>query len=198
MTKFRILLTSAAAVAGFVASSSEAAVLYCKDGGINLTSTPCISYKNDGIYSQQGGGDTETAVEAAIKAATGQTVDIFKYGKSDDNAALFSISGNGINPSTWDVLNNTISIKYISVKSSDSFSLRAFAGNGVNFGSFSTAGITNNNGKQQAMSHITFWYTRQAVNAVPEPATWAMMLTGFGLIGLSARRRQGKAQTAAC
>jgi hypothetical protein len=27
---------------------------------------------------------------------------------------------------------------------------------------------------------------------VPEPATWAMMLTGFGLIGLALRRRSVK------
>ena len=27
-------------------------------------------------------------------------------------------------------------------------------------------------------------------NAVPEPATWAMMIVGFGLIGAAARRRQ--------
>jgi hypothetical protein len=27
--------------------------------------------------------------------------------------------------------------------------------------------------------------------AVPEPATWAMMLLGFGAIGLSMRKRRG-------
>lgn len=30
----------------------------------------------------------------------------------------------------------------------------------------------------------------QAVAAVPEPATWAMMIAGFGMIGFAARRRQ--------
>jgi hypothetical protein len=32
--------------------------------------------------------------------------------------------------------------------------------------------------------------------AVPEPATWALMLGGFGFAGLSLRRRQSKLQTA--
>ena len=31
--------------------------------------------------------------------------------------------------------------------------------------------------------------TFAAANAVPEPATWAMMIGGFGLIGAAARRR---------
>jgi hypothetical protein len=29
--------------------------------------------------------------------------------------------------------------------------------------------------------------------AVPEPATWAMLLAGFGLVGVSARRRRALA-----
>lgn len=34
------------------------------------------------------------------------------------------------------------------------------------------------------------------VGGVPEPATWAMLLTGFGAVGFAARRRRGVAQTA--
>ncbi|HEX5377755.1 MAG TPA: PEPxxWA-CTERM sorting domain-containing protein [Phenylobacterium sp.] len=33
-------------------------------------------------------------------------------------------------------------------------------------------------------------------NAVPEPATWAMMITGFGLVGMSIRRRRALGLTA--
>ena len=29
-----------------------------------------------------------------------------------------------------------------------------------------------------------------AINAVPEPATWAMMLLGFGAVGFAMRRRR--------
>jgi hypothetical protein len=33
-----------------------------------------------------------------------------------------------------------------------------------------------------------------AVGAVPEPATWAMMLLGFGAVGYSMRRRKATVQ----
>ena len=34
-----------------------------------------------------------------------------------------------------------------------------------------------------------------AVPGVPEPAAWAMLITGFGLVGLAARRPRGSTQT---
>jgi hypothetical protein len=36
-----------------------------------------------------------------------------------------------------------------------------------------------------------------AANAVPEPATWAMLISGFGLVGFAARRRRQMVQVAA-
>jgi hypothetical protein len=37
------------------------------------------------------------------------------------------------------------------------------------------------------------FYLRQAQPGVPEPATWAMLITGFGLVGFAARRRKAQA-----
>ena len=36
----------------------------------------------------------------------------------------------------------------------------------------------------------------EAVEGVPEPATWAMLILGFGLVGAAARRRNGQAMVA--
>lgn len=40
-------------------------------------------------------------------------------------------------------------------------------------------------------------WNRAVPAAVPEPATWAMMISGFGLVGAAARRRRSKALVAA-
>ena len=39
------------------------------------------------------------------------------------------------------------------------------------------------------------WLVRGAANGVPEPAAWAMMLAGFGLVGSAMRRREKVAVT---
>lgn len=45
-------------------------------------------------------------------------------------------------------------------------------------------------------TYLTATFLTAAVGPVPEPATWAMMLMGFGLVGFSLRaRRNGKVTT---
>jgi hypothetical protein len=47
-----------------------------------------------------------------------------------------------------------------------------------------------------SISNLTFSATVADVAAVPEPATWGMMLLGFGLVGAAARRSKRTAVTA--
>ena len=54
---------------------------------------------------------------------------------------------------------------------------------GADVGAFSSLRLTSGTN--------AFEIDNVAVNsAVPEPATWAMMLLGFGAVGFSARRRR--------
>lgn len=191
-------LTSALMAAA--APASGAVVLYCSSGpGIDLVQNGCVSgtAKNypgggDGIYSNAGGGDSLAAVQAAITSATGVApVGLSLYGKSDENAALFALTG--VSPAgqsgTWNVLDDSILIKYITVKAANSFALYEFSGNGTNADAFTTLGLLNNGGQRPNVSHISFWQAGGTA-AVPEPATWALMMFGFAGIGLGMRRRK--------
>jgi len=44
---------------------------------------------------------------------------------------------------------------------------------------------------------VAFEFDSIAAGAVPEPATWAMLITGFGLVGFAARRRRSMVAIAA-
>lgn len=199
MTKYLLGLAAIASTAALATPASAAAVLYCSSGpGIDLVNDGCISGTassypggGDGIYQNAGGGDPLAAVQAAITAATGVApVGLALYGKSDENAGLFNLTGLSGQSGTWDVLDNSILIKYVTVKAANSFALYELPGAGANLGSFSTAGILNNGGNQPDVSHISFWQASVTQSAVPEPAAWLTMLLGFGLIGGMLRNRK--------
>jgi hypothetical protein len=55
---------------------------------------------------------------------------------------------------------------------------------------WSTIGLSDGNSNLKNVSHIAFFGTQAAPPAVPEPATWAMFLMGFGAVGYSLRSRR--------
>ena len=57
-------------------------------------------------------------------------------------------------------------------------------------------GLFGGNGSYQSFSPSSFTIAA-AMGAVPEPGTWAMMLTGFGLVGVLLRRRRSRVALAA-
>lgn len=72
-----------------------------------------------------------------------------------------------------------------------------FAGGAITFGfAMRAAGVTDGNGNPvegDASGVLRADNFRIAINAVPEPATWAMMIAGFGLVGAAMRRRTARA-----
>lgn len=175
---------------------------YCKAGpGIDLVNDGCVSGESqfypdggDGIYSNAGGGDAEAAVEAAILGATGSAVDISLYGGSDNDPGLFSMTGVPGTGGTWDVIDDSVMIAYITVKAANSFSL--YDVQGANSGTWSTAGLrVKNKDSQPTVSHIRFWLgpvtdpgNPDPPNATPLPGTLALL--GLSVLGLVARRRR--------
>jgi hypothetical protein len=88
---------------------------------------------------------------------------------------LGSFTGAGATSGTF-TINPGYAIDYFAVKYSDQFTLYNYNGQTT----FTTDG-------QHGLSHLVFFGTQ---TAVPEPATWAMMLLGFGGIGIAMRRRR--------
>ncbi len=114
--------------------------------------------------------------ELAYNALMNPDITLNWIAKTDDaNFASFgTFSGLGKTSGTF--LLPGWNLDYFAVKAGPQFWLYEF--NGTNNWS-----IPGKNG----MSHIAFFGTK-SVSAVPEPATWAMMLVGFGLIGAALRR----------
>ncbi len=109
--------------------------------------------------------------------------------KTDDaNFGTFgSITGStGTSSGTWSLPGWTVD--YIAVKASNGFVLYQLAAPGSS-GSWDTFDIPFNQNPHN-MSHIAFFG-----QPVPEPAQWAMMIGGFGLVGGVMRRRKDGTQT---
>ena len=75
-------------------------------------------------------------------------------------------------------------VSYYAVKAGDFFDLFEIAPS-TTF-NWSTSGISVGSGQTPAISHLLYFGGRAAV---PEPASWAMMIVGFGAIGAAMRRR---------
>jgi len=60
-----------------------------------------------------------------------------------------------------------------------------------------TGVVIHNNTDPAGTGYDTISFTPSVTNSVPEPATWAMMLTGFGGLGAMLRSRRRLALTAA-
>ena len=55
---------------------------------------------------------------------------------------------------------------------------------------------TGGTGSTSTFGYVAQFRAAEAAGAVPEPATWAMMLLGFGAVGGAARHRRRRTATA--
>jgi len=185
----KLLAVTAIGAAGLLAAPASAAIVLVgtyvgndcsgKGGFSNCYATP--------NGTQQGAVDSGSP--AIIKFSS--------KGKDDDISTNFSslIDGSEF------IINYTMSINtlgftytpdagdpnihYFAVKQANGFAL-FYDSNPI------TSGLINLSEyfpKNPGFSHITF-FNSGSTSAVPEPSTWALMLLGFGAVGLSLRRRK--------
>ena len=122
---------------------------------------------------------------------------VLKYiGQSDGGFGTISGSATSGGWSTPGYL-----VQFLAVKASNEFVLYKLA-TPASSGFWNTFNITNKRGIAQGLSHLTYFGIADdgggdgAGGVVPEPATWALLLSGFGMVGFASRRRRAAAVAA--
>lgn len=119
------------------------------------------------------------------KPAAGPDITLNYLGDTDAGfPGLFT--GAGGTAGSWSL--NGYLVDYVAVKAGASFVLFKLA-SPASSGAWSTVGLTNKQGQLQNLSHLAF-FGSAATAAVPEPASWAMMIGGLGMVGGTMRRRK--------
>jgi PEP-CTERM motif len=166
--------------AGTVVDSQFAGLTFSLSGGPSTATAPIVGYgffdsvlslNNSGVYGLNTNGyPTGSLLTVDFAAATGGISFTFhNYG-----------SGNGSVASFYDASNTLIGS--LAVDGGGAFSAYNFGGSGVRKLVFS-------NGSNGNFDWI-FGIGQLTYGAVPEPASWAMLIAGFGLVGAVARRKR--------
>jgi hypothetical protein len=153
------------------------------DGNINSSSSGNNSYTNaQNAYNAYNNTHPSANPDISLTA----------LGASDDAGfkKIGSITGAGTSAGTW-TLNGFVA-SFLSVKAGNNFVLYQLA-TPASSGTWDTFDLPYKN-NPPALSHLVF-FGQAATGAVPEPATWAMMILGMGAVGFAMRRRRKNVTT---
>lgn len=164
---------------------------------VTVVAGECISVANangckfTGNIAPSTVGDTQTEYNTYNNTHPTANPDIvLNYlGKSDSGFGTFT--GGAGTSGTWSTPG--FLVDFLAVKASNFFVLYKLA-TPASSGTWNTFNITNKKGVPHGLSHLAFFGGVDPdfdPNGVPEPATWAMLLSGFGMVGFAARRRRG-------
>lgn len=173
-------IAGAALAAAFVAAPASAStvVIGSCDSVSDGDAQGCLFSGNISGNPNPNNVNSYKNAEAAYNALAFPDITLNFITASDEGnfSSFGSITGNGGNSGTFSLPG--YALQYYAVKAGNEFVLYQYTGSN----SWQTAG-------RQGLSHIAFFGVR---SAVPEPGTWALMLLGFGGVGVSMRRRRAK------
>ncbi len=201
MSKLSIFVASAFAALTVAAAPASAVAT------INVVAGNCVSVTDakgclfTGNAAPQTAADIPLAYNAYndVQLSAGPDIMLDYLYKSDDNGFTGTVTGT--TSGTWATLD---AVSYVAVKAANYFVLYKLAAPAKS-GSWSTFDIPFNR-NPHGLSHLTFFSAPGGtdvnegggdtggggsdVGAVPEPASWALMIAGFGMIGTAMRRRK--------
>ncbi len=190
--KTKLFLAAAAIVFG--AMPATAAPIFVVSAAQCINVAHANGCKFDGNMGNQAHADeTEAAYNLFNNTNPSADPDITLnfFGQTDG-----SFAGNGQTSGTWAT---SFFVEFLVVKASNEFVLYKLA-TPAKSGFWNTFNITNKKGVPHGLSHLAFLGSDgfdPDGGGVPEPATWAMLLSGFGMVGFAARRRRGLTSVAA-
>ena len=207
----RLLLATSTIVAAFSAVPAAAVTTV-----VTFTGASCSTACANGSFISQNNGDTANidvgyrATSAVGNAATAETSLRYWQNSYSNSEAAYSQSSFGevrfdtltagtltldsVDFGGWP--NAVRNIQYrvydlsYTLLTSGSLDTNALALSTVAFGQNSTSGLIfqyGQDGFNGGIQNVTFSF---ASGNVPEPASWAMLIAGFGLTGAAMRRRQ--------
>jgi hypothetical protein len=106
--------------------------------------------------------------------------------KSDDPGKAGTLTSGGTSTASGTWATPGFLVDFIAVKSSNDFVLYKLAAP-ASSGSWNTLDIPYGKNPHD-LSHLAF-FGEAIATTVPEPGAWALMLMGFGAVGVAARRR---------
>lgn len=167
---------------------------------VDVVDGSCISVSNaagckftGNIGTVQFNADTQAAYNLYNDTHPTANPDIVLNYITDSTAGANTTSG------TWSLPGYLVD--FLAVKAGNFFVLYKLA-SPASSGTWNTFQILNKQGNPLGLSHLAFFGTRDdgidpGGGEVPEPATWAMLLAGFGMVGFASRRRRLQQSVAA-
>jgi hypothetical protein len=174
------VIAGAIGAAFLSANAAHAATVTLDFEGFPISSEIATTYAgvtfNGAIFRQCGGGCPAPSLGAFAGPVPGSSMSV-TFGQLQSQVSFINVSASNVTANAYDAAHNLIAT--LSDSSGGFTGPHVLSGFGISSIEFVR------NGGDFGIDNLTFDYSVAA--AVPEPATWAMMIVGFGAVGSMVR-----------
>ena len=202
------MVAAAAAVVAIPATAGAAVTLGTVTPGAAVYAGPAPTYNFDpnGTSLVSAGSITSTNLEGVRAKPLGSTGNYWSVGPTEGNPGVLDLSAIGDIFSVSFIWGSVDAYNKIEFLDASNVVLGSFTGSDIfypangnqtdpNLNPVVMFNVTGDDVTKLAKLRLTstsnaFETDNYAINAVPEPGTWALMVLGFGLMGFGMRRRR--------